>query len=516
MKPASTQPFASDPSLQSVKSEPLIELQHVDVALNGKTILRDLNWALRTGEHWSVLGTNGSGKSTFLRLLRGEIAPAPRRGRRVYRLDGIPQTTAVGVKEQIALVSPESQERYLRQEWQLSAREVIHTGFAQSDLLYVKLTREQKERAESVAERLHVAPLMGRDMQTLSNGELRKVLIARALVGHPKILLLDEVCDGLDAAFRREMLGFIDDIARHGTQIIYTTHRADEELPSITHVAKLDRGQLLSEGMRRRGNSVPPASRWPVSRPRHPQDAGGTLLIDIASADVFLGRKKTLHDVHWQLRSGENWVVLGGNGAGKTTFLKLVASELYPAVGARVNRFGLTRRNTIWDLRRRIGTVSPLLQTHYREQLTAEQVVASGFFSSFGLMDEVTLAQQKRVSKLLNNFDVTHLASRRMDELSFGELRKILTLRALVHEPQLLIFDEPFDGLDAVSRRDFADALDRVAEAGTQLLIVTHHLEDVPRCISHGLFLERGRIAVSGAWPKLRDDPRMVDLFGGA
>lgn len=500
-------------------TEPLIELRRVDVALNGKTILRDVNWALRAGEHWSVTGANGSGKSTFLRLLRGELAPAPRRGKRIYRLDPEPQVTAVGVQQQIAIVSPESQERYLRQEWQLSARDVIHTGFAQTDLLYVKLTREQKERCETLAERLHIAPLLGRDMQTLSTGELRKVLIARALVGHPKILLLDEVCDGLDAAFRREMLAFIDNIARHGTQIIYTTHRADESLPSITHEATFERGELVFAD-KRPAVTVPLAFRrrdQPSKKRLSYDDASdGTLLISIEHADVFLSRNKVLSDISWQLRSGENWAVLGGNGAGKTTFLRLVASELYPAIGARVSRFGLTPDDTIWDLRRRIGVVSPLLQTHYREMLTAKQVIVSGFFSSVGLMDEVTSTQRRRVRELLKQFDLAHLSRKPMEQLSFGELRKILTLRALVHRPQLLIFDEPFDGLDSASRREFAEALDKIAADGTQLLVVTHHLDDLPACVNRGLFLARGRIVARGRWPELRSDPSVVRLFGAA
>ena len=100
--------------------------------------------------------------------------------------------------------------------------------------------------------------------------------------------------------------------------------------------------------------------------------------------------------------------------------------------------------------------------------------------------------------------------------MSFGELRKVLTLRALVHDPQLLIFDEPFDGLDAESRRDFAVALERVAARGTQLLVVTHHLDDLPGCITHGLFLERGCILAAGDWPTVRRHPKVIELFDGA
>jgi molybdate transport system ATP-binding protein len=486
-----------------------------------------------------IRGANGSGKSTFLRLLRGDVWPAPRRGERVYRFNGTTQTTAIEVRPHVAFVSPEIQERYLQQEWRMTGRDVIHTGFAQTDMLYVKLTHEQKCHVQALAEKLGITPLLGRDMQTLSTGELRKVLIARAVAGSPRVLLLDEVCDGLDARFRHELLNMIDTVARRGTQVVYTTHRADEPLSVITHVAEFNGGRIvrmnganhadafdtrhfsakpLAEhvGLPERLTSSTPL-KTAVRRPLHDSHRQEhSPLIQIENADVFLDRARVLHGIHWQMRRGEHWVVLGGNGAGKTTFLKLIASDLYPAFGARVGRFEFTADNTIWDLRRRIGCVSPLLQAHYREHLTGEQAVASGFSSSIGLMDRPTASQLRKVRALLREFGLEHLRARSMLAMSFGELRKVLTLRALVHDPQLLIFDEPFDGLDAVSRRDFAAALERVAERGAQLLVVTHHLDDLPGCITHGLFLESGRIVAVDEWRALRAHPKVVELFGAA
>jgi molybdate transport system ATP-binding protein len=504
-----------------LKPEPLIALHGVNVALNGATLLRDLNWELRAGEHWIVRGTNGSGKSTFLRLLRAEIWPAPNRGERIYRLDGGSQTTAVEVQRHVALVSPELQERYLQQEWMLRARDVIETGFAQTDFLYVKLTRDQKRRAERIACDFGITALLERDMQTLSTGELRKVLIARAIVGSPKLLLLDEVCDGLDAHFRHELLTIIESIARQGTQIIYTTHRADEALPIFTHEIELRNGRTARQGKIARGESnsgIRSRNRSPaiakIAGAAAPQQ-NGSALIHIENADVFLDRRRVLNGIRWRLHRGEHWVVLGGNGAGKTTFLKLIASDLYPVFGARVSRFEFTADNTIWDLRQRIGCVSPLLQAHYREQLSADEVVASGFLSSIGLMEKASRTHLAKARALLDKFGLSHLASRSMLALSFGELRKVLTLRAIVHEPQLLILDEPFDGLDARSRADFAGALQQIANRGTQLIVVTHHLDDLPKCITHGLFLERGRIVASGRWAMMRQHPKLLSLFGG-
>ena len=400
----------------------------------------------------------------------------------------------------------------------MTGRDVIHTGFAQTDMLYVRLTRAQKTCTEKLARQLAITDLLDRDMQTLSTGELRKILVARAVVGAPRLLLLDEVCDGLDAKFRRELMRMIEGIARRGTQIIYTTHRPDEALSVITHELVFENGRIARGGRPHRTPGVRPgqvqkgagnpASGW--------RDVAGAPIITIQNADVFLDRTPVLRGIHWQWRRGEHWVVLGGNGAGKTTFLKLIASDLYPAFGARVSRFEFTVDNTIWDLRARIGCVSPLLQAHYREQLTAEQVVASGFFSSVGLMDQPTPTQLRKVRALFREFGLEALRKKDMNKLSFGELRKMLTLRALVPEPQLLIFDEPFDGLDAASKRDFAAALERVAARGTQLLVVTHHLDDLPRCITHGLLIEAGKIVVTGEWSDVRASRKVVALFGQA
>src|SRR5262249_40941136 len=154
----------------------------------------------RTGEHWAVLGRNGSGKSTLLKLIRGELWPAPGgAGRRVYALNGEEQSSAVGIKEQFALVSPELQMRYRQQEWTLTATQVVQSGFGGGDYVYRKLTPEQIDRVLALSRQLALDPLLARNVQTLSSGELRKVLIARALVASPRVLVCDEICDGLDA-----------------------------------------------------------------------------------------------------------------------------------------------------------------------------------------------------------------------------------------------------------------------------------------------------------------------------
>ena len=141
------------------------------------------------------------------------------------------------------------------------------------------------------------------------------------------------------------------------------------------------------------------------------------------------------------------------------------------------------------------------------------QVVASGFFSSVGLMDHVTPAQQRKVLSLLAAFGARALAAKSALAMSYGEFRKILLLRALVHEPRLVTCDEPFDGLDAGSKADFTRALERVARDGTRLILVTHHPGDLPRCITHGLLLDKGRIVCQGGLAAVRAHPAMGRLY---
>jgi molybdate transport system ATP-binding protein len=471
--------------------QPLVRLEGVDVALGGKTILRGINWELLPGEHWAIVGRNGSGKSTFLKLVRGELWPAPNRGKRTYFFDGREQSrSAAGVKERISVVSPELQERYLQQEWRLAAGDVVLSGLANTEYLYIKPTRADREHADALAEVLGITKLLHRNVQQLSTGELRKVLIARALAGCPAVLILDEVCDGLDVGSRQALLGAIDCVAQRGTQILYATHRLEELIPSVKNVLEIENGQIAR---RARVNQPPMADRDGKKTLREGHSSG-KVLIDIRDADVYLERKRVLHQINWRLRENEHWAVVGANGAGKSTFLKLIIGDIHPAAGGTVQRWNFDPTNTLWDIRCRIGFLSPELQANYRDSMSAADVVASGFFSSIGLTREPTPEQQRRVRDLMKAFAAIHLANKHVGEMSYGEFRKILLLRALVHNPEILVCDEPFDGLDAESRANFREALEQATREGTQLIVVTHHVNELPDCMTHTLVVENGRV----------------------
>ncbi|MEQ2007493.1 MAG: ATP-binding cassette domain-containing protein, partial [Limisphaerales bacterium] len=242
-----------------MKRLPLVQLDDVSVSLAGKRILHGVNWRWQPGESWAVLGANGSGKSTFLRLVAGELHPDPvGGGRRTYGLNGELSTSAVGVREQIAFVSPEQQERYMNIEWIRTGRDVLLTGFHQTDYLYQRLTTEQKSAAETLAEELRLGPLLRRDVQTLSQGEFRRVLIARALLGRPRVLLLDEFTDGLDAATRDALLAAVQRAAEKGTSVLLATHREDELLPALRRRLVLEEGRVAKSERAASGRTLSP------------------------------------------------------------------------------------------------------------------------------------------------------------------------------------------------------------------------------------------------------------------
>jgi molybdate transport system ATP-binding protein len=472
-------------------SEPLIELAGVDVKLGGRTTLNDISWSLRLGEHWAVSGGNGSGKSTFLRLIRGDQWPAPGSGTRTYRFDGVETHHAVGVRERIGLVSPEQQERYVRLDFGLTGRTAITTGLFDTDYLHAIPTAEQRAKVDALVRTLGIEDLADQDIGRMSQGELRKILIARALVRDPPLLLLDEVTNGLDRASRVSILELLERIAERGTQTVFVTHRASERLHATTHELRLRGGRIASLGPV--GHATPPATQRRRRPGSVPDQAPGSL-IKIERADVYLDEKLILRDINWEADRGQHWLILGPNGSGKSTLAKLAAGLLHPAFGGKVRHFGSERPTHLWELKRRIAFLSDEFQTAYDQDIQARLVIASGFFSSVGLYASLDAEQNQIVDEIVARFGLERLVERPFLRLSFGERRKIMIARALVLTPEIVVVDEATGGLDAAFRTAFLELLEDLAAHGTALIVISHHDDDVPSVMTHELRMEEGRI----------------------
>ncbi|MFQ5716845.1 MAG: ABC transporter ATP-binding protein [Nitrospinales bacterium] len=221
-------------------------------------------------------------------------------------------------------------------------------------------------------------------------------------------------------------------------------------------------------------------------------------LIEIKDVDVYLKGSKILSAVNWSQRPDENWAVVGNNGAGKTTFLRLLFGEVLPAFGGTIHWFGRRELRPLQEIRQRVGYVSAEYQADYDANITGLEVVESGYFSSIGLYERASGSQRKTALDWMDFLGIAHLADRGFRKMSFGEARRALLARALVNNPDLLILDEPCAGLDIPSRELFLETAEKLSATQTRLIYVTHHVEEILPAISHVLYLKQGRTAGQG------------------
>ena len=482
---------------------PLIALEQISLNLNHRQILEGIDLVLERGDVLRVIGANGAGKSTLLKVLRGDLWHTS--GSRTYFFTDPPRESPIGAREHIALVTPELQDRLRRLEYDRTALELVQTGFAQTDYLYAPLTAAQLERSRFVMRDLKLEGLMSQPVNQLSQGQLRQTLLARAIVGKPDLLLLDEFFAGIDPDSRTRLRKLVDSLARDGLTIVYTTHREAETLETTTRHVTLEGGRIVSHaGLRERVVGAQRAA---------PLRLGSEMLIEVKHANVFLGDPRddataadghassavnhVLHDIDLEITRGAHVALLGANGAGKTTLSRLLRGEIAPALGGTVTWFG-SRQTPLWERQQRIGLVSSDTDARHRVEATGFTVVASGYANGVGWHAVLEAAQTQRVHDLLETLGIQELETRDVRFVSQGELRKLLIARSLVTQPDVLILDEAFDYLDATSRLALFDTLELLA-AQTTFVVISHRRDEVPDWVTHGLRLEAGRVTWRGA-----------------
>jgi molybdate transport system ATP-binding protein len=368
-------------------------------------------------------------------------------------------------------------------------------------------------RLERTVELFGLGPLLGRHVLQLSNGETQKLLLARAVLRAPRLLVLDDPLVGLDERSRAALREALDDLARGGMHLVMATPRP-EDLPSCVDRVLLVRDHRVAGELRRSElaglawDDGPDGASPRPARPATAVAAAGNdrasveeSLVEMVDVTVRYGRTTILDRVTFQVRRGEHWALSGPNGAGKSTLLSLVLADNPQAYANRVRLFGRQRGTgeSIWEIKERIGEASPELHAHYPAGTRVLDVVCSGLVGSVGLYRECTEEGRARARSWLARFGLAAEEDRTLGELSFGLQRLVLVARAMVPDPELLVLDEPCQGLDARGRSRVMEAVDAVAESSRAgILFVTHRPDELPRCITHTLRLEQGRVVRAG------------------
>jgi len=486
-------------------ARPLVVLERASVTLGGAPVLREVTLTLSAGDRWAVVGANGSGKSTLLRLLRGDQWLDPfLPGRRLFHgADGEPSASPIGLRERMALVGPEGQDAYARADLDLPVEAVIRSGLDGERYPVLPASPARSAQVERAAAWLGVTALLRRRFLSLSRGEARRVLVARALAPGPEVLLLDEVCDGLDAGGRDGLLARLSAVAAAGLTVVTATHREEEIFPGVTRLVRLEGGRVADD--RRLDGRVsggrPADGR--VSSVRAPDarlvDGRGSadrpLQFDLRDVTVLVEGRPVLDRVSWSVRTGETWGITGPNGAGKSTLLRLLAGEEQPASGT-IDRLDLGPRADSGQVRLRIGQVSPELQARHRFDAPGEVVVLSGFLGTVGLAAPPAAPQREAASALLDRLGLAGLRARSFLSCSYGEQRLLLLARALVASPEALLLDEPFAGLSPEARRALRDTLGALRDEGTTLVLVSHHEDELAGVVDRRARIAAGRLTL--------------------
>jgi molybdate transport system ATP-binding protein len=520
-----------------------LTVDNITVRLQDRLILQNSFWQIESDQHWAILGPNGSGKSTLVRALWGGV---PLRSGRILYGFGDSKTTSqvVPQRERIGYVSFETHQRLMEHEEMLeelrefagkkdeatTTKDVILSGISANR----EVTSEDEKRLYEIADLLGIRHLLQRGITLLSTGEMRKTLIARALIKSPKLLILDEPFDGLDEVARASLSESINHLMTTPIRVILVTHKVEEIVPNITHVLFVKNGHLFMQGPKEEMLTSEKVSKLFGSDLRiekidetyqvsYGVEKGKKVdlaffykditeevpdpLIEMKDTTVRYGDFIAVDQLNWTMKRGENWAVLGPNGSGKSTILKLILGENLQGYANQVTIFGRRKGTgeTLWEIKKRIGVVSSELQIQYRKKMSAYDVIASGFYDSIGLYQYPTKEQKVVVDGWIEILSIGNIAKELYHRLSYGQKRMILLARAMVKPPLLLILDEPCHGLDLLNRRRILNIVEMIGETKTNILYVTNHKEEILNCITHVMRLHKGKVLSQGRKEEVLD-----------
>lgn len=443
-------------------------------------------------QHTIVLGPNGSGKSALAALVAGE-------GELVAGQRQISSNNKVTAN--IAWVSVEKQQALIEAEKQkdcadildviaipTTVEEILFDGLQPSEIEHTLLTR--------VTHIFALTDMLQRPFRALSTGETRKLLLAKALLCQPKLLILDEPWDGLDNQACTDFNALLLEISSQTTLVLVLNRlsevprfcqqivlmelgsvqwqiQVDDDLTEqLTHISQLQHMQQQDLAL--------PAKDSDSFAP-HPLDSNAPL-VKLTNAKVNYAENIVFSGLNWIIQPQQHWQVTGPNGSGKTCLLNLITGDHPQCYVNDIYVFGYQRGSgeSIWQIKQYIGYLSNAFHLDYRVNCSLLQVVLSGFYDSIGMYQQATKNQIALAEQWLALMALDKQSARPFQELSFGDQRLVLLARAMVKHPALLILDEPCNGLDDINRLKVLALIDLLAREGsTTLLYVNHHQEDV-------------------------------------
>jgi molybdate transport system ATP-binding protein len=472
-----------------------IQLQNVSALFDKHFWLKQLNWQIKQREHWVVVGPNGAGKSALAALLVGEGE----------RHEG--QITTDFVTS--SLVSFEQQKAMLAAERCKDSADLLDIVAVPTKVREILFSPPQHGQLadEALCQRLlelfKFAALLDRDFIALSTGETRKLLLIRALIYRPQLLILDEPFDGLDAQASQALATLLTEI-KDQTSLVMVLNRLDEIPDFISHFLYMDEGIIKQKIARTEQDSLHELYQLlclktaelslPATDEQHqaPSLKMGEPLLRMRNVAVRYGDSTVFEKLDWQIDVGQHWQVSGPNGSGKTCLLNLITGDHPQCYCNDIFVCGYQRGSgeSIWQIKQHMGIVSNSLHLAYTVGVSALHTIISGFYDSIGLYQQPTDKQLAIGRQWLELLAMGKQADIPFTHLSFGAQRLLLIARAMVKHPPLLLLDEPCQGLDDINRQLVLALIERICLfKNTTVIYVNHHGGDQIKGIDRHLDL---------------------------
>lgn len=350
-----------------------------------------------------------------------------------------------------------------------------------------------------------IEPMLDKYVISLSSGELRKLHLAKNLLSAPRILILDNPFIGLDKQTRDVLTDTLDTLIKEmNIQIILVQPDSNCIPQFITHIVEVS-GLIVHEKVPAKDfskksnndgqnhSSITDDIKMPAASKTQSVDTSGAI-VEMRNISIRYGKRSIIKDFSWTVKDGEHWAINGENGAGKSTLLSLICADNPQSYACDISLFGRSRGTgeSIWEIKKHIGYVSPEMHRAYKQNIPVRRIVASGLKDSVGLYAHPTKEEEERCCDWLNTFGILDLKDRMFLTLSSGEQRMVLLARAFVKAPQLLILDEPFHGLDIRNKEKCRRIIDAFGKRqGKTIIMVSHYEEEYPECIDHKLTLRK-------------------------
>ena len=353
-------------------------------------------------------------------------------------------------------------------------------------------TPQRREYQQQLIAMMGLDDALDKYVIQLSSGELRKLQLIKTLLSHPRTLIIDNPFIGLDPNTRQQLKDLLRQLAEKEDITIYLVVARESDIPEYAEVWN-EKGVKRSEREMKRTIDLP-TEQTSLSLPFHSPFTPPSLpVVEMHHVTIRYGSRIILNDINWTIRQGEHWALTGRNGSGKSTLLSLICADNPQGYACDISLFGRRRGTgeTIWDIKRRIGYVSPEMHRSYQRNLPAIQIVASGLKDTVGLYTRPNEQEKEQCRQAMRIFGIGDMADRPFLTLSSGEQRLVLLARAFVKDPDLLILDEPLHGLDDHNSAMVKSIIESYCSRPEKTLImVSHYEEELPSCINKRMELK--------------------------